>query len=58
MTFSIYEEGFQVMEGIGRAHYIGIEHGETFLEACKEYIARTGHGEIKTDLNGNEYACD
>ena len=55
---AIYEEGFQVMEGIGRAHYIGFGCGETFLDACKDYIAKTGYGEIKTDANGNEYACE
>lgn len=57
-TFTIYEEGFQVMEGTGRAHYIGIGQGETFLDACKDFIAKTGYGEIKTDANGNEYACE
>lgn len=56
--FEIYEEGFAVMEGSGRAHCIGYGYGDTFLGACKEYIKRTGKGEIRVDEFGREYACD
>ena len=58
MLFDIYEEGFRVMEESARAHYKGTGEGETFLDACKDYIARTGYGVIRTDSSGNEYASD
>ena len=59
LRYEIYEEGYCVMEGSGSAHYVGDGYGETFLDACKEYIARTGVGEIRKDeLTGEEYACD
>lgn len=57
-AWEIYEEGFQVMEGTGHAHFVGVGYGDTFLDACREYIARTGEGEIRTDEFGEEYACD
>lgn len=57
-TYDIYEEGFAVMEGSAQAHYLGSEHGENFLDACKRYIEKTGKGEIRVDKNGREYACD
>lgn len=57
--YNIYEEGFCVMEGTAHAHYLGYGYGETFLDACKEYISRTGSGEIRVDeATGQEYACD
>lgn len=56
--YDIYEEGFVVMEGHGRAHYLGGAYGNTFIEACKNFIKETGQGEIRRDENGNEYACD
>lgn len=56
--YDIYEEGFVVMEGHGRAHYLGSAYGNTFIEACKNLIKVTGQGEIRRDENGNEYACD
>ena len=55
-TYNIYEEGFCVMEGSGEAHYIGTASGETFLDACKNYIKETGYGKIDVDSDGNEYA--
>ena len=57
-TYKIYEEGFQVMEGHGKARYLGSASGETFLDACKNYIDKTGHGKIYVDDDGNEYAGD
>ena len=57
-TYNIYEEGFCVMEGSGDARYIGTASGETFLDACKNYIKETGYGEIDVDSDGNEYAKD
>ena len=57
-TYNIYEEGFRVMEGSGEARYIGTASGETFLDACKNYIKETGYGEIDVDSDGNEYAKD
>ena len=56
--YEIYAEGFHVMEGTAHAHYVGDGYGESFLDACKEYIARTGIGEICVDERGREYACD
>lgn len=46
------------MEGNGEARYIGTASGETFLDACKNYIKETGCGEIDVDSDGNEYAND
>ena len=46
------------MEGSGGARYIGTASGETFLDACKNYIKETGRGEIDVDSDGNEYAND
>lgn len=57
-TYNIYEEGFQVMEGSATAHYLGTARGETFIDACKNFIRATQHGCIKVDNNGNEYASD
>lgn len=45
--FEIFEEGFVVMEGEAIAHSIGYGYGNTFQEACEEYIKRTGRGERK-----------
>lgn len=56
--FEIFEEGFVVMEGETIAHSIGYGYGNTFQEACEEYIKRTGRGERKIDENGNNYYCD
>lgn len=30
--FDIYEEGFVIMEGSGRAHYVGSAEGKDFLD--------------------------
>lgn len=57
-SYKIYEEGFMVMEGGASAHYIGDGYGDSFIDACKEYIERTGVGEIRIDDEGREYACD
>lgn len=57
-TYDIYEEGFVVMEGSAKAHYIGSANGEDFLDACKRFIEATGTGYIKKDAQGKEYACD
>lgn len=46
------------MEGHVRAHYLGTAIGNTFIEACKTFIKKTGRGEIRRDENGNEYACN
>ena len=56
--FDIFEEGFQVMEGNAKAHYIGFGYGDTFEEACEEYIKRTGRGEKRKKDNGMVYYCD
>lgn len=56
--FHIYEEGFSVMEGSAGAHYLGTAYGETFIDACKNFIRETQHGCIKVDNDGNEYASD
>lgn len=57
--FDIYEEGFCVMEGSASAHYVGEGYGDTFLDACRDYINRTGYGEIRVDEDtGREYACE
>lgn len=57
-TYNIYEEGFQVMEGSATAHYLGTARGETFIDACKNFIRETQQGCIKIDNDGNEYASD
>ena len=51
-TFDIYEEGFVVMEGSAKAHYIGSANGEDFLDACKRFIEATGTGYINTRYAG------
>lgn len=56
--FHIYEEGFSVMEGSVGAHYLGTAYGETFIDACKNFIAEGHKGCIRIDENGNEYASD
>ena len=53
--WDIYEEGFVVMECSARAHYLGKGYGETFLDACKEYISRGNPGEIRIGTDGKEY---
>lgn len=58
MKYDIYQEGFVVMEGHGRAIHLGSAEGETFIDACRNYIKETGQGEIRVDKNGNEYAAD
>ena len=59
--FDIYEEGFIVMEGSAKAHYVGSAEGENFLEACRNYIAKNpGSGYIRSfTVNGEkrEFAC-
>lgn len=57
MIWDIYEEGFKVMESDGQARWIGEGVGETFLEACKDFISKTGYGEIRKD-GDEEYACE
>ena len=44
--YEIYEEGYAATGEYGVAHYVGSEEGSTFLDACKNYISRTGYGEI------------
>jgi hypothetical protein len=58
MGFDIYEEGFEVTGSRGFAHYVGRGYGDTFLDACREFIQRTGCGEIRVECDGCEYACD
>ena len=52
--WDIYEEGFQVMGGSAKAHYLGKGYGETFLDACKEFISRGNRGEIRICKDGRE----
>lgn len=54
--FEIWQEGFRVNEGGDVARFVGVGKGKTFIEACRELIARTGFGEIKRDKDGKEYA--
>lgn len=54
----IFEEGFIVPEGKGIAHSIGYGYGETFEDACEEYIKRTGRGEKRINRSGQIYYCD
>lgn len=56
--WEIYEEGFVATGCDEKAHYLGTGFGKTFLDACKEYIQRTGHGEIRMGNDGKEYPCD
>lgn len=35
MKYSVWMEGFQVMEGIGHAQYLGDYEADSFLEACQ-----------------------
>ena len=56
--YSIYEEGFVATGESAQAHYIGSATGVDFIDACRNFIAKTGRGEIRKDTNGNEYACD
>jgi len=56
--YDIYEEGFVVMEGSGAAHYLGNAEGVDFIDACKNYIAKSRQGEIQKDKNGNLYASE
>lgn len=54
--WDIYQEGY-ITDGMsGEAYYIGSAYGKTFLDACKNFIKKTGFGEIKIDLKGEEYA--
>lgn len=55
--WEIYEEGFITNGLSGDSCYIGIGIGDTFLDACKEYINRTHRGEIREKDSGEEYAC-
>ncbi len=56
MNFNIYMEGFVTNGESGKAIFLATSEGDTFIEACKNYIKKTGHGEIRVDKNGNEYA--
>lgn len=56
-NWKIYEEGFQVLEGSAKAHYLGEAQGETFIDACKNFIKENNRGEIR-EYNGVQYACD
>ncbi len=56
MKFKIYMEGFATLGERGRAYFLGTSKGDTFIEACKNYIKTTGQGCIRVDENGNEYA--
>lgn len=62
MKFTIYQEGFMIqgMDYPAKADYVGSAEGETFIEACKNYIKEHPHcgGEIRKDDNGKEYACN
>ena len=51
--YEIYEEGYEATGERGYAHYVGSAEGETFLDACKNYIARKGYGEI---YDGSHFA--
>ena len=56
--YRIYEEGFAATGESGGAIYVGTGYGDTFLDACKDFIERTGYGEIRTGRDGTEYACN
>ena len=56
--YNIYEEGFCVMEGTAPAHYIGSAFGDTFIEACENFIKQINRGVIQFDKIGNKYASD
>ena len=56
--YDIYEEGFQIMGGSAKAHYLGYGYGNTFEEACEDYIKRTGQGEKRHYTTGKVYYCD
>lgn len=57
-TYRIYEEGYRATgESVG-AHYVGEAEGESFIDACKNFIKKNNKGKIKIDSSGNEYASD
>lgn len=58
MTWDIYEEGFRIMGESAKASYVGEGKGKTFLDACKDYISKTGRGKIQKDECGKEYASN
>lgn len=45
MIYDIYEEGYAATGESRGAIYLGQGEGETFDDACKDYIERTGYGE-------------
>ena len=58
MVYDIYEEGYAATGESRGAIYLGQGEGETFLDACKNYIEKTGYGEIKQYSNGEYYASN
>lgn len=58
MKFDIYMEGFATNGESAKAIFLAASEGDTFIEACKNYIKETGHGCIRVDKNGNQYASD
>lgn len=58
MKFNIYEEGFDTNGEHGKAIFLATAEGNTFIEACENFIKETGCGEIRIDRDGNKYACE
>ena len=54
MKYRIYEEGYEATGESGKAHFLGESEGQDFLDACKNYVAATGYGEIYTFRGGQE----
>ena len=55
MKFNIYQEGFETNGEHAKAIFLDTAKGDTFIKACKNYIKKTGYGEISVDENGDEY---
>lgn len=56
--FQIFEEGYVVNGNSCGAHYIGRADGTDFLDACQNYMDRTGRGRFYKDKDGNRYPGD
>lgn len=52
MNFQVWMEGFHVMEGRGKAEFLGTYEGETFQEACQKATdAHPGLGNYNKEEN-------
>lgn len=57
MEYDIYEEWYICLGGEAKARYVGTYKGNSFEEACQNYVIDKNLGKLYNKKNNTVYGC-